>query len=69
MLILLNNLFFWYFQKLKKDCASSIELQFDIASYIMEEAIPYSLECYLGVKVEGEDEFEDLDDDDDDFEE
>ena len=35
----------------------------------MEEAIPYSLECYLGVKVEGEDEFEDLDDDDDDFEE
>ena len=37
----------------------------------MEEAIPYSLECYLGVKVEGDDEFEDLDDDDaeDDFEE
>ena len=36
----------------------------------MEEAIPYSLECYLGIKIEGDDEFEDLDEDDEDnFEE
>lgn len=32
-----------------------------MASYIMEEAIPYSLECYLGIKVEGDEEFEDID--------
>jgi len=44
-----------------------MEQDFEIGGIIVDECVPYSLEYYLGVKAEGEDEdFEEDDEDDDD---
>lgn len=43
-----------------------MDIDFELGGSIIDECVPYSLEYYLGVKAEGEDDDEDDEDDLDD---
>ena len=46
--------------------SEKLETDFELGGAIIDECVPYSLEYYLGVKAEGEDDDDEDDEDEDD---